>query len=400
VAVVLTPPISKSDAQRALVLSRIVGPSSVHPERSRGMSLLDDPDEDLPADVRVLRAGLDTLAAGGTDADCHDGGAPFRFLMTQVAVTPGAHLRLHGTSRLAERPHAALFDALAPAATRGTGTLLADVRALDPLPTSFTVVSDASSQYASSLLLGAASIAHRTNRPCSVRVEGARVSDGYLQMTVRWLRAAGFDVRGDSTFTVKWEAARPLPEIPGDWSSIGYLLLAAWAHDAQVARLSDPSLHPDGAIVAALATVGLTVRDDGHVIGALHGALDVSAARFPDSIPTLAALACVLREPSRFTDCSILRGKESDRADGIIALATAAGASAWLDRDTLHLVPSGQIASIVFDSRDDHRLAMAAGTLATLARVPLRLKGAGCVAKSFPGFWRELAKLGVPTPAE
>ena len=387
-AVVLVPPISKSDAQRALVLSRILGAPDPFP------------DDDLPADVRVLRAGLDTLAAGGADVDCHDGGAPFRFLMTQAAVTPGAHLRLHGTARLAQRPHAALFEALAPAATRGAGTLLADVRALEPLPASFTVTSDASSQYASSLLLGAAAIAHRTQRPCAVRVEGARVSDGYLQMTVRWIRAAGFEVRGDSTFTVKWDAPRVLPEVPGDWSSIGYLLLAAWAHDAQVARLSDPSLHPDGAIVAALATVGLTVRDDGHVIGALLGHLDVSAARFPDSIPTLAALACVLPEPSRFTDCSILRGKESDRADGIVALATAAGAKAWLDGDTMHLVPKGQIASIVFDSRDDHRLAMAAGTLATLARVPLRLKGPDCVTKSFPGFWRELSKLGVPAPTQ
>jgi len=379
---VLTPPISKSDAQRALVLARIIGaPDAL-------------PDEELPADVRVLRAGLDVLARGGGELQCHDGGAPFRFLLTQAAVTPGARVKLFGTPRLGERPHAALFEALKPAATRGTGTLLAEVRALDPLPQAFTVSSDQSSQFASSLLLGAAAVAHRTQRPCAVRVEGARVSDGYLQMTVRWLRAAGFEVKGDGDFTVRWVAARPLPEIPGDWSSLGYLLLIAWSADARVARLSDPALHPDGAIVAALASVGLTVHDDGRVIGALHGHLDVSARRCPDSIPTLAALACVLPEPSRFSDCEILRGKESDRVEGIIALARAAGATTHLERDTLTLSPPARVGPLQLDSRDDHRLAMAAGTLAAISHAPLRLRGPECVKKSFPGFWRELALTG------
>lgn len=54
----------------------------------------------------------------------------------------------------------------------------------------------------------------------------------------------------------------------------------------------------------------------------------------------------------------------------------------------------------MFDSRGDHRLAMAAGALAAIARVPLTLRGADCVKKSFPGFWRELARCGIdPQPA-
>ncbi len=384
---VLNPPISKSDAQRALVLARIVG--AVDPL----------PDEELPADVLVLRTGLDVLAAGGAAIECHDGGAPFRFLLTQAAVTKGAKVTLSGTLRLAERPHGALFEALKPAAARGSGTVLAEVRGLDPLPEFFTVSSDQSSQYASSLLLGAAAIAHRTHRPCRVRIEGARVSDGYLQMTVRWVRAAGFDVRGDSELVVTWVSDQELPALPGDWSSLGYLLLIAWSVDARVGRLSDPTLHPDGGIVGALATVGLTVRDDGRVIGALHGRLDVSARRFPDSMPTLAALACMLPEPSRFADCAILRGKESDRVEGIRALAHAAGATTHLADDTLTLTPPAKVRALEFDSRDDHRLAMAAGTLAAIAHVPLKLHGIQCVKKSFPGFWHELARVGIkPQP--
>lgn len=373
----LVPPVSKSDAQRALVLARITGaPDPL-------------PDEALPADVEVLRRGLDVLARGGAEIDCHDGGAPFRFLLTQAAVTPGAKVRFTGTERLGQRPHAALFEALKPAVTPGRGTVLADVRAFDALPASFTVSSDHSSQYASSLLLGAAAIAHRTGRACAVKIEGARVSDGYLQMTTRWLRAAGFDPAG-----VKFLGPRPLPPIPGDWSSLGYLLLIAWATDAQVDRLSDPALHPDGAIVDVLSSVGLTVKEDGRVFGALHGRLDVSARNFPDSIPTLVALACVLREQSVFRDVAILRGKESDRVEGVVALARAVGSEAAVAGDVLTITP-GPAQAIAFDSRGDHRLAMAAATLSALAKVPLQLTGADCVKKSFPGFWREVGKVGV-----
>ena len=95
---VLIPPVSKSDAHRALVISSILGLKEPLP------------DEALPADVSVLREGLAVLARGGSEIECHDAGAPFRFLLAQAAVTPQARVKLFGTPRLAERPHAALFE--------------------------------------------------------------------------------------------------------------------------------------------------------------------------------------------------------------------------------------------------------------------------------------------------
>ena len=50
----LTPPVSKSDAQRALVLGHLTGAWPLP-------SVQAEPDEDLPADVRVLRRGVDAL---------------------------------------------------------------------------------------------------------------------------------------------------------------------------------------------------------------------------------------------------------------------------------------------------------------------------------------------------
>ena len=273
--------------------------------------------------------------------------------------------------------------------------LIAEVRPVEKPPSAFTVSSDESSQFASSLLLAAAAIAQRSAAPCSERVEAARVSDGYLQMTLRWLRAAGFEVSGKGEFTVHPGSPRPLPPVPGDWSSLGYLLLLAWAVRGTVNRMSDPSLHPDGAIVAALASVGLTVHANGSVSGTLRGQLEVSALACPDSIPTLAALALMLPGQSHFSDCAILRSKESDRLEGICALARAAGASTRVEGDQLTVLPGTRVRALRFDSHGDHRMAMSAATLAALAKVPLALRGMDCVKKSFPGFWTELAKTPV-----
>jgi len=107
-ASVLTPPISKSDAQRALVLAHLTGAWPLP-------MLQQEPEHYLAADVHVLRRGIEALrqpAGPVRDVNCADGGAPFRILVTQSAVTPGANMRLTGTPRLGERPHGPLFESL------------------------------------------------------------------------------------------------------------------------------------------------------------------------------------------------------------------------------------------------------------------------------------------------
>ena len=88
----LNPPLSKSDAHRALCLARALKLPS---------STVLPANEVLPNDVRVIAAGLDALEANSSELiDCADGGAPFRFLVTQAALTPGRTTRLTGTERL------------------------------------------------------------------------------------------------------------------------------------------------------------------------------------------------------------------------------------------------------------------------------------------------------------
>jgi 3-phosphoshikimate 1-carboxyvinyltransferase len=376
---ILTPPISKSDAHRALVLRWLFD------ERTE---LGDSP----PRDVVILQRGLDQLRTEGPRTiDCHDAGAPFRILVALASLQPGT-TRFTGTPRLAQRPHAPLLSALENIALDANRFPIVEGRTA-PRDLHYRCTAADSSQFASALLLACAMHLTRDNaNTASLTIDGPIASAGYLDLTVRWLEDAGFAFSGSRLHAVTPHA--PTRPIPGDWSSLGYLLLIAYATGHQVASVGDPSLHPDGAILGAFAQAGLRLHGN-TLIGSLKNGLDVSAHEMPDSMLTLAALGCVLPAPSTFRDLGILRHKESDRVASMQALAQAAGARTELHGETLRLLPSKTLGPLEISSRDDHRLAMSAATLAALAHQPLHLSGADCVEKSFPTFFRELGRAGV-----
>ena len=402
----LLPPVSKSDAQRALVLARILG-------RPDQLALIAGEDE-LPSDVRALNAGLQALGdvtRGLLNIDCADGGAPFRLLLGQAAVTPGAHVHFRGTQRLGERPHGALVESLR-AALGKSGLHIKEgapwpmeVRA--PASTAgaepvFRVAAAESSQYPSSLLLAAAALYTREKRAWTVELDGPVASEGYLGLTLAWLKRSGFTVerKGHALSVTGWSEPAVAPRVPGDWSSLGYLLLVAWRCGGTALRADLTADHPDRAIARILGEVGLTVEEVAPGEVAVRGTpvrgFTASGEECPDLLPTLAALACVLPAESRLEKVDILRGKESDRLSGILELAHAAGAEARREGDSLILrPPSRAVGPFALNSHGDHRLAMSAATLAVLSGAPLELTGPECVSKSFPGFWRQLQAAGV-----
>lgn len=400
---VLSPPLSKSDAMRALVVAHLTGqPLSLDVE-ARG----------TPNDVRVLDRGLRALAGRTFPAglDCEDGGAPFRFLLALAATTPGAQVRLFGSERLAARPHGALIDclrtALEPQGLKVSGAetvwpySLEAPLSLRSTPT-FKVRPEDSGQFLSAALFAASSVALRRQQPCTVHVVGPVASEGYVALTERWLRAGGFQLSTEgASITVVAPAqppTAPLPPIPGDWSALTGLLLIAWAKGAGVSGVDDSALHPDRQFLDVLLSCGLTTSADSGVTrltGTLARGFDVNVQAFPDAALNLVALACVAPTPSTLRAVAGLRHKESDRLEGAQALATAGGATSRLDGDVLTVTPGARPARVAFDGQNDHRRVMAAAALAALTGATLHVTGTRAVDKSFPGFFAEIAAVGV-----
>jgi 3-phosphoshikimate 1-carboxyvinyltransferase len=404
----LRPPVSKSDAQRALVLAHIL-------RRPDWVDLGSDEGE-LPSDVQALNQGLQQLARAGTgtqDIDCRDGGAPFRLLLGQAAATPGAHVLFRGTPRLGERPHGPLMDSLR-GALGPSGLVIREgapwplelrapesTQAAEPV---FRVAAAESSQFASSLVLAAAALYRREGRAWTVELDGPVASEGYLGLTLTWLLRTGFTVerRGHALSVTGWREPPSPPLIPGDWSSLGYLTLVAWRTGGTVLKADPEAAHPDRAILRVLGEVGLTVREvekgELSITGDPTRGFTVSGHECPDLLPTLAVLACVLPGESRLEAVEILKAKESDRLTGILELCATAGATTAREGDTLVIRPPAKVrAQLAMDSHGDHRLAMSAATLAVLSGSELSLTGPEVVSKSFPGFWRQLEAAGVTT---
>jgi 3-phosphoshikimate 1-carboxyvinyltransferase len=121
---------------------------------------------------------------------------------------------------------------------------------------------------------------------------------------------------------------------------------------------------------------------------------DFDATDCPDLFPPLAALAALCSSPSRIHGVSRLAHKESDRAAAIREEFAVLGIEVELEGNIMKVSPPSRIGGGLFSARGDHRMAMAAGVLALRSSAPITISGAECVAKSYPGFFSDIASLG------
>ena len=118
---------------------------------------------------------------------------------------------------------------------------------------------------------------------------------------------------------------------------------------------------------------------------------EIDAKDIPDLVPILSVAAH--KSGAKFTNIRRLRLKESDRVATVIQLLSALGVRAESDENTLTVYP-GSFSGGIVDAANDHRIAMSAAIAATIASGPVTIKGAECVAKSYPAFWEDYRKLG------
>jgi 3-phosphoshikimate 1-carboxyvinyltransferase len=257
-----------------------------------------------------------------------------------------------------------------------------------------------SSQFLSALLLIGAAV----DGGVRARAAGTVVSRPYLATTLEVLRDFGHDVsEGPGHAVRRGSRIAARYAVPGDYSSAVPLAASVGAAGGSLTLtgLRWPSADADAGALPVLETMGLTVapRAGGLWITAGGGAPRASsavAADFPDAVPALAALAMLAPGESVFSGIGHLRLKESNRVASLVALATAVGARATESDDVLAITGPARPAPgpTRIATFRDHRIAMAAAILAL--RLPgLLIEDPGCVAKSYPAFFRDLDALAV-----
>jgi 3-phosphoshikimate 1-carboxyvinyltransferase len=400
----LRPPGSKSITNRALMCAALAEGAST----LRGALFAHDTRAMMDA-VAALGVGLRADQATGTvevlgtgrrrsaepvRIDARQSGTTSRFILPAAALGT-ARVIVDGAPQLRARPFAPLIDALEqigvsvealerpgclPVAVRGPASG-GDVR----------LEGHISSQFLSGLLMAAPLM----DRGLRVELTSPLVSVPYVTMTLAVMEA--FGVATDGLEVAPSRYAPTDLKIEPDASAAAYFFAAAAISGGciTVDGLGAGSIQGDVAFVDILERMGAIVdRGEDRITlcgsGVLHG-VDVDMADISDTAQTLAAVAVFADTPTRVRGIGFIRGKESDRIGALATELARAGIEVATEADGFTVTP-GTVRPTRFRTYDDHRMAMSLALLGL--RVPgIEIEDPGCVAKTYPDFFVDLASL-------
>jgi 3-phosphoshikimate 1-carboxyvinyltransferase len=261
-----------------------------------------------------------------------------------------------------------------------------------------SIAGDISSQYLSALLMSAPCALG----PVELALQGKMVSEPYVAMTVRMMQEFGAQVStlGGGGYRIEPQTYRARTfAVEPDASAASYFFAAAAITEGEVTveGLSRDTLQGDVRFVEVLEQMGCGVRWGDRSItvqgGPLRG-VNVDLNDISDTAQTLAAVAVFAEGPTRIGNIAHVRHKETDRIHAVVTELKRLGIDALEHEDGLTIKPAagGQIAvrPTVVETYDDHRMAMSFALIGL--RAPgIRIGNPGCVGKTYPGFFEDLA---------
>lgn len=328
-------------------------------------------------------------------------GTAYRPLTAALCLGQGV-FDLLGNQRMSERPIGHLVDGL-----RLLGANIEYLGTTDfpPLRITGTGLSggqikmrgDISSQFLTSLLLSAP----LAQDAVQVTIEGELVSKPYLDLTLALMKSFGAEAehRNHEVFTVHPGTYQAVDSylIEGDASNATYFLAAGaiTGSGVTVQGLGRNSVQGDLAFTQVLRAMGASVEIGERAVSVTPAALtavDMDLNHIPDAAMTAAVLALFAQGTTHLRNLYNLRVKETDRLSALAIELRKVGASVVEGRDFLSITPPQTWVPATIDTYDDHRMAMCFSLLA-LKGLPVTINDPKCVAKTFPNFFAEFAKV-------
>ncbi len=402
----ITPPCSKSYAQRALAIALLTSGRTI----LRNLEFCDDTCsairsiESLGAEVERLdnttlavRGGLsprtDTLNMG-------ESGLSTR-LFTPIAALCSKPITITGEGTLLRRPMAMMAEPLRELGVQvldGGGFL--PIRVEGPISgREVEVDGSISSQFITGLLIALAA----RDEEATIRVKNP-VSLPYFDITVDAARHFGREILHNESYTEFYipQAAGYSPTdlfIESDWSAAAtWLVAGAIAGEVRVEHLSMLSKQADVALCRALERSGTEFECEAESITVHKSrlrAFEFDATHSPDLFPVLTALAAAAEGVSCIKGTSRLEYKESHRAEVLKEEYAKLGIEIDLSMSDMMLVRGGEIRGGECSAHGDHRIAMALALSALSSKEGIKIQGAEAVKKSYPSFFEDLELLRV-----
>ena len=332
-------------------------------------------------------------------------GTSARSLAAVLALADG-HYELRGVPRMHERPIGDLVDALRPAGARvsylgreGFPPLAIAPREAVAAPR-LSIRGNVSSQFTSGVLMALP----WTGAASTVAIEGELISRPYVELTLNLMERFGVKVarEGDARFSIPaGEGYRSPGEIlvEGDASSASYFLaLGALGGPVRVEGVGRASVQGDIHFTRVLAAMGARIEFGDHWVEASGQApfepFDLDMNLIPDAAMTSAVLALFAKGPCTLRNIGSWRVKETDRIAAMATELRKFGAGVEEGPDWLRVAPPAKWpeAPVAVDTYDDHRMAMCF-SLASFGPTPVRINDPKCVAKTFPRYFDEFARV-------
>lgn len=340
--------------------------------------------------------------------NCENSGTTTRLVAACGALADGLCV-LTGDESLRSRPHGPLLEAIETLDGRGESTRRNGQAPLivgDAFQGgSVAIPGDISSQYITALLMAGAVTADGID----ITLETELKSAPYVDITVELLSAFdvtvertadGFAVPGGQSYT----PTDGTYVVPGDFSSISYLLaagaVAATTDGAVIIEGAHPSAQGDSAIVEIIQSMGGQVAWDRNageltVPAASLTGITVDVGNMPDLLPTIATLGAIADGDTVINNCEHVRYKETDRVSAMATELGAMGASVTEKHDQL-TIHGGEttLSGTHVEGHGDHRIVMSLAIAALAAEGETTISDSEDVDVSFPSFFESLSALG------
>ncbi|MEI6481766.1 MAG: 3-phosphoshikimate 1-carboxyvinyltransferase, partial [Candidatus Saccharibacteria bacterium] len=380
--------------------------------RQLGLSVTDKADK-----VCVVQGCGGKFPVRDADLFMGNAGTAIRPLTAALAMQ-GANYRLSGVARMHERPIRDLVDGLRQVGAKIEYELqdgyppikiaAADIQMKDVVK----VRGDVSSQFLTALLMALPLVA---NEPVRIEVIGELISRPYIDITLKLMARFGVIVAcpDEQSFVIPAKTSDSVYKSPGqlsvegDASSASYFLAlgAIGGGPVRVLGVGKESIQGDVAFADALALMGANINAGEDWIevsgvknakGKLNG-ITMDCTEIPDAAMTLAVAALFAEGPTRLNGIASWRVKETDRIAAMAKELKKVGAIVEEGPDYIVVQAPASSAdwkspSEGIDTYDDHRMAMCF-SLAAFGPNVLKINDPNCVAKTFPAYFAEFAKV-------
>ena len=360
--------------------------------------------DDSQTDLVTIAGRGGEFAPGRVELDVGQSAVTTRLMLACAALRPDITV-VDGHVSMRNRPNKDLVDALralgATLESTNDGHLPTTVRGTRALRGPVRVPGTISSQFLTSLL----TIAPLIEGGLSIEVEGELTSKPYVDLTLDEMAkfCAQVENHGYRRLVVQQQPYRAGSiDVEGDASAASYFAALATLHGGRItlSNLGTRTRQGDYGFFALSEKLGASVQrqaDSTTITGpqrldtAFEGDVDMSS--MPDVAPTLMMLAPFLARPTRLTGLATLRVKECDRIAAPTRELRKVGVTVEEGPDWMRIepLPASRAAApevVEIETYHDHRIAMSFGVLGS--RLPgLRILDPGCVAKTYPNYWRD-----------